>query len=164
MFCHFHNHKPARSYWRFSNFSQYQLTPWWRHDLDMFSAVVAFREGTFHEINNADWISNADLWCFFIVRLNKLLNKESWVELLVIWDAMPLTYRQCNDRGPGIIVDTLNLEDRAPVAFVWGVRDIQTKWIVLHFMTNPTVLFYTGTHGFIQYSPGPRLSTCDDNC
>ena len=27
----------------------------------IFSAVVAFREGTFHEINNADWIDNADL-------------------------------------------------------------------------------------------------------
>ena len=40
------------------------------------------------------------------------------VDLLVIWDAMPLTYRQCNDRGPGIIVETLNLEDRAPVIFV----------------------------------------------
>ena len=69
----------------------------------MFSAVVAFREGTFHEINNADWISNADLWWPFVVRLNKLLNKQSIVELLVIWDAMPLTYRQFNDRGPGII-------------------------------------------------------------
>ena len=114
MFCNFHNRKPARSYCRFSNFSQYQLTPWWRHDLDMFSAVVTFREGTFHEINNADWISNADLWWLFVVRL----NKQSRVQLLVIWDAMPLTYRQCNDRGPGIIVDTLNLEDRAPVDFI----------------------------------------------
>ena len=95
-----------------------QLTPWWRHDLDMFSAVVAFHEGTFHEINDADWITNADLWWLFVVRLNKLLNKQSRVELLVIWEAMPLTYRQCNDRGPGIIVDTLNLKDRAPVDFV----------------------------------------------
>ena len=84
----------------------------------MFSAVVAFREGTFHEINNADWISNVDLWWLFVVRLNKFLNKQSRVELLVIWDVMPLTYRQCNDRGPGIIVDTLNLKDRAPVDFV----------------------------------------------
>ena len=104
MFCNFHNHKPARSYCRFSNFPQYQLTPWWRHDLDMFSAVVAFGEATFHEINNADGISNADLWWLFVDRLNKLLNKQSRVELLVIWYAMPLTYRQCNDRGPGIIV------------------------------------------------------------
>ena len=83
----------------------------------MFSTVVAVREGTFHEINNVDWINNADLWWLF-VRLDKLLNKQSRVELLVIWDAMPLTYRQCNDRGPDIIVDTLNLEDRAPVDFV----------------------------------------------
>ena len=118
LYPYFHNRKSARSYCRFSNFSQYQLTPWWRHDLDMFSAVVAFREGTFHDINNADWISIADLWWLFVVRLNKLLNKQSRVELLVIWDAMPLTYRQCNDRGPGIIVDTLNLKDRAPVDFV----------------------------------------------
>ena len=153
--------------------------------------------GIFHEINNADWISNADLWWLVVVRLNKMLNK---VQLLVSWDAMPLThwgqvthkcvsyqatigsdngllpsrrqaiigtnagifliwplgtkfseilieihifsfkkmhfkwsfgkwrpfcpglnvltYRQSNDRGPGIIVDTLNLEDRAPVDFV----------------------------------------------
>ena len=99
-------------------FSQYQLTPWWRYDLDMFSAVVAFREATFHELNNDDWISNADLWWLFVVRLNKLLNKQSRVELLVIWDAMPLIYRQCNDRGPDIIVDTLNLKDRASVGFV----------------------------------------------
>ena len=84
----------------------------------MFSTVVAFREGTFHEINNADWISNADLWWLFVVRLNKLLNKQSRVELLVIWDAMPFIYRQCNDRGPGIIVDTPTFEDRAPVDFV----------------------------------------------
>ena len=118
MFFNFHNRKPARSYCRFSNFSQYQLTPWWRHDLDMFSAVVAFREGTFHEINNADWISNVELWWLFVVRLNKFLNKQSRVELLVIWSVMPLTYRQCNDRDPGIIVDTLNLKDRAPVDFV----------------------------------------------
>ena len=84
----------------------------------MFSAVVAFREGTFYEINNADWISNADLWWLFVVRLEKLLNKQPRVELLVIWDAMPLIYRQCNDSGPGIIVDTPNFEDRAPVDFV----------------------------------------------
>ena len=120
MFCNFHNRKPARSYCRFTNFYQYQLTPWWRHDLDMFSSVVAFRDGTFHEINDADWISNADLWWLFVVRLNKLLNKQSRVELLVIWDVMPLTYRQCNDRGHGIIVDTLNPEDRAPVDFIKG--------------------------------------------
>ena len=118
MFYNFHNRKPARFYCRFSHFSQYQLTPWWLHDLDMFSAVVAFHEGTFHEINNADWISNADLWWLFVVRLNKLLNKQSRVELLVIWGAMHLTYRQCNDRGPGMIVDTLNLEYRASVGFV----------------------------------------------
>ena len=119
MFCNFHNRKSARSYCRFSNFSQYQLTTWWCHGLDMFSAVVAFREGTFHGINNADWINNADLlWLF--VRLEKLLNKQSRVKLLVIWDVMTLTYRQCNDRGSGIIVDTLNLEDRAPVDFVEG--------------------------------------------
>ena len=67
----------------------------------------------------------------FIVRLNKLLNKESWVELLVIWDAMPLTYRQCNDRGPGIIADTQNLEYRAPVDFVWG-----------YAIFNPNELYY----------------------
>ena len=72
---------------------------------------MAFREGTFHEINNADWISNADLWWLFVVRLNKLLNKQSRVELLVIWDAMSLIYRQCNDRGPGIIVDMLVIFD-----------------------------------------------------
>ena len=94
----------------FQFFSQYQLTPWWRHDLDMFSTVMAFRVGTFHEINNADWISNADLWWLFVVRLNKLLNKQSRVELLVVWDAMPLIYRLCNDRGPDIIVDTPNFE------------------------------------------------------
>ena len=117
-FVNFHNRKPTRSYCRFSNFSQYQLTPWWCHDLDMFSAVVAFREGTFHEINNANWISNTDLWWLFVVRLNKLLNKQSRVELLVISDAMPRIHRQCNDRGPGIIVDTPNLEDRAPIDFV----------------------------------------------
>ena len=85
----------------------------------MFSAIVAFCEGTFHEIDNVDWISNADLWWLFVARLNKLLNKQSRVELLVIWDAMPLTYH-CNDRGPGIIVDTLNLDDRAPVDFFYG--------------------------------------------
>ena len=156
MFCNFHNRKPARSYCRFSNFSQNQLTPWWRHGLDMFSAVVAFREGTFHEINNADWINNADLF----VRLDKLLNKQSRVELPVIWDAMPLTYRQCNDRGPDITKSWRS----GPRRFRLRVRDIQTKWIVLHFMTNPTVSFYTGTHGFIEYSPGPRLSTCNENC
>ena len=86
----------------------------------MLSAVLAFPEGTFHEINNADWISNVDLLWFMVVRLNKFLNKQSRVELLVIWDVMPLTYRQCNDCGPGIIVDTLNLKDRAPEGFVWG--------------------------------------------
>ena len=52
--------------------------------------------------------------------LNKLLNKQSIVELLVIWEAMPLTYRQCNERGPGIFVDTLNPEDRASVDLVQG--------------------------------------------
>ena len=101
----------------FHIFFQNQLTSWWRHGLDMFSAVVAFREGTFHEIKNADWINNADLWWLF-VRLDKLLNKQARAELLVIWDAMPLTYPQRNDRGPDIIVDTLNLEYPAPVDFV----------------------------------------------
>ena len=57
----------------------------------MFSAVVAFHEGTFHEINNADWITNADLWWLFVVRLNKLLNKQSRVELLVRGNAINLS-------------------------------------------------------------------------
>ena len=72
----------------------------------MFSAVVAFHEGTFHEINNADWITNADLWWLFVVRLNKLLNKQSRVEL-----AQQLI--QVNDKEISKVCITL---------YVWGTE------------------------------------------
>ena len=82
-FCYSHKRQRGRLYCQFSNLSQYQLTLWGRHALDVFSAVVAFREGTIRDIDNAHWISNADLWWLFVVRLNKLMNKQSscwWFE------------------------------------------------------------------------------------
>ena len=162
MFCNVHNSQPGRFYYRFSNLSQYQLTPWWLHDLDMFTAVVAFREGTFHEINNVDWISNADLWWLFGARMNKLLNKQSRVELLVTWVAMSSTYLQCNDPLASLLIHLI-LKIGHPKISSKGTR-YSNQMITLHSMTNPIVSFYTGMHGFIQHLPGPRLSTCDENC
>ena len=47
----------------------------------MFSAVVPFREGTFHKINNGDWISNADLLVAFCRQTEQVVEQtvESWV-------------------------------------------------------------------------------------
>ena len=142
----------------FQIFSQNQLTQWWRHGLDMFSAVVAFCEGTFHEINNADCINNADLWWLF-VRLDKLLNKQLRVELLVIRDAMPLTYRKCNDRGPDIIVVTLSLEDRAPVDFVWGYPIFKPKELYYISWLTPQfhLYWYTWVYSVFAWTASINL-------
>ena len=138
MFCNYHNHQPGRFYCRFSNLPQYQLTPWWRHDLDTCSAIMAFREGTTHEINNAQWISNTDLWWLFVVRQNKLLNKQPsclWFETQCHWlivRVMTVAWHSCG------YTKFWRLGMRR---FRLRVRDIQTKWIIFHFITNPTFHF-----------------------
>ena len=82
----------------------------------MFSAGVAFRERTFHEINNADWINNADLWLLFCRQTEQVVKQR--VESRVAGDLRRNAINLSSDRGPGVIVDTLTLEDRAPVDFV----------------------------------------------
>ena len=157
MFCNSHNRQPGRVYCRFSNMCQYQLTQRWSHDLDMFSAVVAFVRAQFMKL---------------IMRAGSVMRTfgGSWsLEWTSCWT---------NSRIAGDL--RRNVTNLSSVSWPWpwhpkswrpGARrfrlrvcDIQTKWITLHFMTKPTVSFYIGAHGFIQYSPGPRLSPCDENC
>ena len=139
----------------FQNVSQYQLAPWWRHDLDVFSAVVTFHEGTIQEIDNV--ISNADFWWLFVVRLNKLLNSPVAGDLRRNVNNLPSV------QWPWPCWYTKSWRSGAR-RFRLRVRDIQTKWITSHLMTNPTDSFCTVTHRFIQYSPGPHLLTCGENC
>ena len=52
---------------------------WWRHQMETFSALLAICAG----IHRSRWFrhtktSDAELWCFFDVRLNKRLSKQSW--------------------------------------------------------------------------------------
>ena len=71
---------------------QYFHTSWWRHQMETFSALLS--------ICGPRWIphtkaSDAELWYFFYLRLNKRLSKQSWgwwLETL----SHPL-WRQCDD-------------------------------------------------------------------
>ena len=54
---------------------------WWRHQMETFSALLALCEGNSPVIGQ--WIpltkaSDAELWCFFDLGLNKRLSKQSW--------------------------------------------------------------------------------------
>ena len=53
--------------------------PWWRHQMETFSALLALCVGN----SGHQWIpctkaSDAELWCFFDLRLSKRLSKQSW--------------------------------------------------------------------------------------
>ena len=72
-----------------------QSTPWWRHQMETFSALLAFCVG------NSRWIphtkaSDAELYVFFDLRLNKPVRKQSWGW----WFETPARslWRHCNDR------------------------------------------------------------------
>ena len=57
----------------------------WRHEMEAFSALLALCEGNRPVTGRfpSQRASNADLWCSFDVRLNKVLNKQSngwWIE------------------------------------------------------------------------------------
>ena len=56
----------------------------WRHQMELFSASLS------HMFGN----SNMDLWCFFVVSLNKLLNKNYWP---VIQYVKTVIWHNCND-------------------------------------------------------------------
>ena len=44
---------------------------WWRHQMETFSALLPFVRGIHRS-------SDAELWCFLDLRLNKRLSKQSW--------------------------------------------------------------------------------------
>ena len=55
-------------------------TPWWRHQMEVFSALLVICAGKF---TGSRWISrtkasDVELWCFFDLRPNKRLSKQSW--------------------------------------------------------------------------------------
>ena len=63
--------------------------PWWRHQMETFSALLTLCEGI--PLTKA---SDAELWCFFDLRLNKRLIKQSrprWFET-----ASRSFWRHCN--------------------------------------------------------------------
>ena len=66
--------------------------PWWRHEMETFSALLALCEGEPPgTVTNA---SDAELWCFFHLRPNKRLRKQ----LRRWWFEMPWgsVWRFCN--------------------------------------------------------------------
>ena len=71
--------------------------PWWRHQMETFSALLAFVRW----IHRSLWFprtkaSNAELWCFFDLRLNKGWSKQWWSW----WFEMPShsLWCHCNDK------------------------------------------------------------------
>ena len=64
-----------------------EFCSWWRHQMETFSALLAILCG---EFTGARWIphtkaSDAELWCYFDLRPNKRLGKQSrgwWFETL----------------------------------------------------------------------------------
>ena len=50
---------------------------WWRHQIETFSALLAICAGKSPVIPRTK-ASDAELWCFFDLRLNKRLSKQSW--------------------------------------------------------------------------------------
>ena len=70
--------------------------PWWRHQMETFSLLLALCDG---EFTGDRWFpltkaSDAELWCFYDVRLNKRLNKQS----ICLWFEASLCslWRHCN--------------------------------------------------------------------
>ena len=53
---------------------------WWHHRMETISALLALCAGSslFAGEFPAQRASNAGLWCFFYLRLNKQLSKQSW--------------------------------------------------------------------------------------
>ena len=75
---------PSRPSWRqcngFETWShQSESSSLWRHRIETFSALLALCQGNLPVTTEfpSQWDSNADLWCSFVVILNKLLNKHS---------------------------------------------------------------------------------------
>ena len=63
------------------------LSTWWRHQMEIFSALLALCEGS-PPVVSLTKASDAELWCFLWCVPE--LTAEQTVEMLVIWDAMAL--------------------------------------------------------------------------
>ena len=76
--------------------SMFDIGPWWRHDMETFSALLALCQGNPLVADGfpSQRTSNVELLFFFSVNLSKLLNKHSscWQ-----WDGTVLKWSQCHD-------------------------------------------------------------------
>ena len=73
--------------WRTRQLHLYFLFSWWRHQMETCSASLAFVRGIHRWLRGIPLTqtSDAELWCFFDLRLNKRFNKQSrrrWFETL----------------------------------------------------------------------------------
>ena len=118
------------------------------HDMETLSALLALCEGNplvtigFH----SQRASNANLWCFFNVDLNKL---EQTVERLVIWDAMTLMWCHCKDtdkKEKHVAGNTVYFVHMDALA-VW--LSVNFLYIFQGFFTILLTLKHQETHGCV---------------
>ena len=113
LFSHNKSHLPLKSQY---NAGICMPVPWWRHQMKTFSALPAFCRG----ILRSRWsphskASDAELWCFFDLRLNKRLSKQTWDW----WFETPSwsLWRHCNAParfGPRFVYHTDNGRFQTP--------------------------------------------------
>ena len=83
------------------------LSPWWRHQMETFSALLALCAGNslVNSLHKGQWRGAFDVF-FVDLRLNTQLSKQSWGW----WFEMPLRslWRHCNDSA---VINSLTPDD-----------------------------------------------------
>ena len=113
--------------WCFLFLPVYGIYSWWRHKFETVSALLALSACN-SPVASHRWIpltkaSDAELWCFFDLSLNKRLSKQSW--------------------GWWFETPSLSLWRHFNVSLIEYYHKIQTRWLIVDTMAT----FHVSTLG-----------------